>query len=93
MLLVAEESWSRPHNEIDVGEYLWLFTRLKAPLRFYFVARLVVWSKTINLPGEKERWSCRFGEGGGLPLVGSLLLFKQVSQALDLSFLFGDAAL
>ena len=33
-----------------------------------------------------------FGERGGLPLAGSLLLFKQASQAFDVSFQFGDAA-
>ena len=36
-------------------------------------------------------WS--FGEWGGLTLAGTLLLFEQARKALDLSFLFGDAAL
>jgi len=34
-----------------------------------------------------------FGEGGGLTLADALLLFEQASEALDLRFQFGDAAL
>ena len=34
-----------------------------------------------------------FGERGCLTLAGALLLFEQASEALDLRFQFGDAAL
>jgi hypothetical protein len=44
---------ARLHSEIEAGQSLWLFTRLKAPPRYYLVARLVVRSKTINAPGFK----------------------------------------
>jgi 5-methylcytosine-specific restriction endonuclease McrA len=44
---------ARLHSEIDEGQNLWLFTRLKSPPRYYLVAKLVVRSKTINAPGFK----------------------------------------
>jgi hypothetical protein len=34
-----------------------------------------------------------FGEGSGLTLARTLLLFKPAGEALDLGFQFGDAAL
>ena len=46
---------------------------------------------TAGLLGIGLGWP--FGEGGGLMLAGTLLLFKQVSQAFDMCFQFGDAAL
>jgi predicted HNH restriction endonuclease len=44
---------ARLHSEIEVGENLWLFTRLARPPRYYLVARLVVRAKTLNPPGYK----------------------------------------
>jgi 5-methylcytosine-specific restriction endonuclease McrA len=40
----------RLHSAIELGETLWLFTCIKAPPRYFLVAKLVVRSKTVNAP-------------------------------------------
>jgi hypothetical protein len=44
---------SRLHSAIGMGETLWLFTAVKAPPRYFLVAKLVVRSKTLNAPGDR----------------------------------------
>src|SRR5262249_29365125 len=43
----------RLHSEIEIGEDLWLFTRLPRSRQCHIVAKLVVRAKTINAPGYK----------------------------------------